>query len=513
MLIERAPAAKHTRIPLWLRIAGLVLAGLIVAGIVVLATHWPFSKSAVERALRAATDRPVRIGTFHQSFFPPGCVAEDITVLTHHGGENPPLIAIRKLVIQGSLTGMFSSPKRLAEVKIVGMHLRIPPKRPGENHGIPLDSGGGGHGLAISKIVADGALLEFIPADRGKEHYKLLIDKLLVRDVGSGKAMSYRAVLTNTEPPGVIRSEGKFGPWNPDDPGRTQVSGAYTYENVKLGVFGGISGTAHAHGKFAGRLDHILTDGTVEIPNFHVNGSALDARFAVDYHALVNGTNGDTRLEPANARFLRTEVATRGPIEGGAHKTATFGMTVRGGRLEDLLRLFISDRTSPMSGSVTLEAKAVWPPGPRKFLDKLRLDIDFGIGSGRFDSTRTQGSIDRLSESAAGESRKEEKEDPRTVLSNLRGHVALRDGVAHFSNVSFAVPGAAATLHGTYRLSDQAVDLHGVLDTQGRLSDTASGFKALMLKVITPFFKKEHSVRIVPFKITGSWGNATVGLD
>ncbi len=511
MLIERAPIGKRTHLPLWLRLVGLVIAGLIITGIVLLGVHWPFSRNAVERAIRAATDRPVRIGTFRQSYFPPGCIAENITVLTHRGGDNPPLIAIQKLVIQGSLTGMFRSPTLLAEVKIVGMHVRIPPKGPGENHGIPLDSGS--HGLAISKIVADGALLEFIPEDRGKEHFKLLIDKLLVRDAGSGKAMSYSAVLTNTEPPGIIRSEGKFGPWNPNDPGRTAVSGDYTYENVKLGVFGGISGTARAEGKFSGPLEHILTMGTVEIPNFHVQGSALTTRFALDYHAIVNGTNGDTWLQPAHARFLRTEVTARGPIEGGSHKTATFDMAVRDGRLEDLLRLFVSEKTAPMSGTVSLTAKAVWPPGPRKFLDKLRLDIDFGIGAGHFASEKTQGSIDRLSESAAGESKKEEKEDPRTVLSILRGHVALRDGVAHLSTVSFAMPGASATLQGTYRLADQAVDLHGVLDTEGRLSDTASGFKALIIKVITPFFKKKHSARIVPFKITGSWGNATVGLD
>lgn len=511
MLIERAPSHKPILIPRWLRITGAVIAGIIVLGIVLLATHWPFSEKAVERALHAATSRPVRIGTFHSSYFPPGCVAENITVL-NRDGDGPPLIAIDKLLVQGSLLGMFTSPKRLAQVKVVGMHLRIPPKGPngkGKNI-IPLDTG---KGLAISKIIADGALLEFLPKQHGEKPYRLQIDQLLVRGAGSGKAMTYRAELTNSEPPGVIRSEGQFGPWFPEDPGRTQVSGAYVYEHAELGHFKGISGTAHARGKFSGRLDRIATDGTLEIPNFHVTGSGLTTAFAVDYHAFVDGTNGDTRLEPANARFLRTEVTTRGPIEGGAHKTATFAMAVRDGRLEDLLRLFVSEKTAPMSGGVSLEAHVVWPPGPRKFLDKLRMDIDFGIGAGRFASPKTQGSIDKLSESAAGESKKEEKEDPRTVLSNLRGHIALRDGVAHISNVSFTVPGAAATLSGTYRLSDQAVDLHGTLDTQGNLSDTTSGFKAFILKAISPFFKKKNHVKIVPFKITGSRGNASVGLD
>ena len=51
-----------------------------------------------------------------------------------------------------------------------------------------------------------------------------------------------------------------------------------------------------------------------------------------------------------------------------------------------------------------------------------------------------------------------------------------------------------------------------MLDTKGRLSDTTSGFKALVLKVITPLFKKKHSVRMVPFKITGAHGTTSVGI-
>ena len=41
-------------------------------------------------------------------------------------------------------------------------------------------------------------------------------------------------------------------------------------------------------------------------------------------------------------------------------------------------------------------------------------------------------------------------------------------------------------------------------DTRGNLSDTTSGFKALVLKAIAPvFFKKRGRTRIVSFQITG----------
>lgn len=469
------------------------------------------------RALQAATAREVRIGAFSQSFFPPGCQAENITILNRNDGHQPPLITIQKMVVQGTLTGMFTSPKRLAQVRLYGMRLRIPPKgKDGQRKNIiPLNSGNGS--LIISKIVADGALLEFVPSDPGGKPYKLLIDGLLLKDVGKDSAMQYSAVLTNTVPPGVIRSEGKFGPWSPEDISATPVSGTYTYDRVNLGEFHSISGILKAHGKFAGPLGHIETDGVTETPDFHVDGSGLTTRLAVDYHAVVNGTNGDTSLEPAGFRFLRTHGEARGDIAnhpGEKGKTATLAMSVPEGRIEDLLRLFIKDKTAPMSGSVSLQAKVLWPPGPRKFLDKLRMSLDFGIGAGRFASQNTQGGIDRLSKSAQGESKKQEEEDPRTVLSNLRGHIELRNGVANFTRLTFDVPGASAKLQGTYRLSDRRVDLHGVMYTTGKISDTTtSGFKALILKAITPFFKKKQSTRIVPFKITGAWGNSKVGLD
>ena len=141
------------------------------------------------------------------------------------------------------------------------------------------------------------------------------------------------------------------------------------------------------------------------------------------------------------------------------------------------------------------------------------MDGDFGIGAGQFTSPATQDSIDRLSQSAQGESKKEEDEDPSTALSNLRGHVSVKDGVARFSRVSFSFTGASATLEGTWGLIDHRFDMHGTLLTSGRLSETTSGFKALIVKALTPFLKKHHSVKVVPFRITGPSGDPAITLD
>jgi hypothetical protein len=518
MLIERhagTPRTGRHHVPLWLKIIAGCIVGLVAAGIVVLATHWPFSRDAMTRALQEATSRPVEIGGFSQSYFPPGCVAENVRVLPDGQHNGQPLITIQKVVVQGSFTGMFTSPKRLARVKLVGMHLIVPHKGP-QSKGVALNSGAAGKGVAISRIVADGALLEFIKEDPSKPPYRLTVNSLVITDVNDGKPMAYQTVLTNTEPPGVIRALGKFGPWNPDNPAVTPVSGAFTYTDADLGEFHGINGKLQGKGTFQGPLGHMETEGTTEVPSFRVSGSANSVHLTVGFHAIVNGTNGDTYLEPADAKFLRSRLIAKGGIEDGngqKGKTATLAISVPAGRIEDILRLFVKTKTSPISGAVSISGKFVWPPGSSEFVRKIRMDLDFGIDGGRFTSANTQGTIDKLGKSGEGESKKEEKEDPRTLLSDLRGHVAFRDGIANFQNVSLAVSGASAKIHGTYNLVDSQVDLHGVLYTSGKLSDATSGFKAVLAKLITPFFKKKHDVKQIPFKITGTFSDANVSLD
>ncbi|HWC98878.1 MAG TPA: AsmA-like C-terminal region-containing protein [Candidatus Sulfopaludibacter sp.] len=514
MLVEHSPS-KQFSIPKWLWIGGGILLAALTAGVIFLAHNWPFTQAAVIQALEAASGRQVQVRTFSDSYFPPGCTVEGIRFLRHKHPEESPIITVERLVVRGSFTGFFSSPKRLSLVRIVGMHMVIPPKTGGAQGPVPLNSGSGRGELAISNIIADGAVLEFVRADRSEKPYILKIDRLGLRDLGPGTRMTYRAMLTNTEPPGVIHSEGKFGPWNPADMGATPVSGTYSYDDIDLSIFHGISGVGHARGKFEGPLSRIQTQGSVEVAKFQVDGSDHSVALATTYQATVNGTNGDVLLNPATARYRRTQIDVRGWIAGGDDtkgKSASFDVAVPSGRVDDLLYLF-SKGAPGMSGNVSLNGKFLWPPGPQKFVEKIRMDLTFGMKASHFTSPNTQDSINRISESAQGEKKKQEDEDPRTVLSQLHGAVRLREGTATITGGTFEVPGAQATVHGTYNLLTHTVDLHGTLDTSGHLSDTTSGFKALVLKAVTPLLRKKHEERIIPFQITGSYGNTSVGID
>lgn len=487
-----------------------------MAGAAILIAHWPFTRENVRKALEEASGRPVEIRTFSSSYFPPGCTAEGVRFLRHRHPNLSPIITIERLAIQGSFTGLFRSPKRLAAVRVVGMHLIVASKRPDEGpEHVALNAGPGGKALAIAKITADGAVLEFERAGSNGAPFILKVDKLALTDVGSGAPMHYRAELTNTVPPGVIRAEGKFGPWRPEDIGATPVSGTYSYDKIDLRYFRSIYGVGQARGEFSGPLARMRTHGRVEVAGFGVEGSGHATPLTADYDATVNGTNGDVLLDPAVASFQRTRVEVRGWIAeqaGERGKTATFNVAVPQGRVDDLLALFDSGQPG-MSGPVTLRGKFVWPPGPTAFLRKIRMDLAFGIDRSRFTSTSTQGSIDRLSESAEGEKKSEIEEDPRTVLLDLRGGIRLRNGVAAISNGKLQVPGADAAVQGTYRLTDKQLNLKGTLDTRGHISDEASGVKAWLLKAVTPLFKKRGRERIIPFEITGAYGKTKVGID
>jgi len=518
MLIEQTTERKRGIFNRWVLIAGTAVLIVCASVFLIVAINWPFTRQDLIDTLQERSARTVEIRSFRRTYFPPGAVAEGIDFLHRKHKNKPPLIQVQKLIIKTSYWGLFLPPKKIDEVHVIGMRMTVPPRGPdGQRRDvIPLTAGPSGENVTIGTITADGALLEFLPGQPGKAPYRLIIDRLRLDRVGNNRPISFRATLFNTEPPGEIHSSGQFGPWNEDDPGRTPVSGSYTYENVNLGVFAGISGTLSSIGKFNGVLDHIEAAGQTDVRGFRVETSSREVHLTAEFKAVINGTDGDTFLQPVIAHFLRTTVDAKGAVtgeEGKKGKTTALDLFVDDGRIDDLLRLLTTDQRPPMTGHVRLHARATVPPGPRRFLEKLQLDGDFGIGSGKFANPDLQGSINRLSKSAQRETRDQENEDPQTVLSDLKGHASVHDGIATLSRISFNVPGASAELHGTYHLITHNVDLHGTLRTSGSISDTTSGFKSLLLKLITPFLKKKSSMKIVPFKITGTYEKPSVALE
>jgi hypothetical protein len=171
-----------------------------------------------------------------------------------------------------------------------------------------------------------------------------------------------------------------------------------------------------------------------------------------------------------------------------------------------------------MSGTTSFRAKVSIPPGSRPFLQKVELQGDFGINAGTFSNSNTQEGVNHMSEGAlfGGQDRtktEKKEEESETALSDLKGHVLLKDGIARFSDLSFSVPGASARMQGTYDLINEKINLYGTLKTESEPSNTTTGVKSLMLKVLNPFFKKKRAGYVMPVKITGTYEHPLFGLD
>ena len=142
--------------------------------------------------------------------------------------------------------------------------------------------------------------------------------------------MTFHASLSNPKPAGLILTKGQFGPWQKDDPSLTAVRGSYRFEHADLSVFRTIAGILSSQGRFQGVLEHIQVDGYTDTPDFQVRASGHPVHLRTHFHSVVDGTNGDTRLEPVVAEFLRSRITAIGSVaqvDGTRGKTVTLDVT------------------------------------------------------------------------------------------------------------------------------------------------------------------------------------------
>jgi hypothetical protein len=325
--------------------------------------------------------------------------------------------------------------------------------------------------------------------------------------------MQFETTLTNALPPGEIKAAGTFGPWQNEDPGRTALEGQFTFDRADLSVFNGIKGTLSAAGTFTGAIDRIDITGHTETPDFVVNTGGHPVPLATSYHAIVDATNGNTTLDPVDAKFLDTSITARGgvyeqPKANG--RVIRLNVSIDGGRLEDIMRLAVPASRAPMNGALRLNTTFMIPPGPRDIVDKLQLDGRFSIQRGKFSDADVQKKINELSRRARA--RMEEEPVAQAVGSNFDGRFALGNGRLALPTVTFDVPGALVELHGQYGMKREDIAFDGNLYMDAKISQTVTGFKSFLLKAIDPWFRRNGKT-VVPLRISGSRADPKFGVD
>ncbi len=480
----------------------------------------PITRGRVIQALSARFDADVQLASLHVSLFPsPRVIAEGLAL--RHKGWDPsqkPFIAIRKFTAYTGYGLLFGPVKRVTNVRLEGLIIDLPPTDRGK-----MKQGMVGHPkngethfpFVIEEIVADGTVLKIEPRSKDKESLDFEIEKLTLHSVGPGRPMSFRASLTNPKPPGNIESTGSFGPWMTEDPRQTPVSGKYTFRHADLSVFAGIAGILSSIGEYSGVLERIAVRGDTDTPDFTVATAGFPVDLKTHYSAIVDGVNGDTTLDPVDAQFLHSSLECRGAVTGTPGvkgKTVALDVKTIHARIEDLLRLTVKGPKPPLTGAIAFQTKFLLPPGGKDVMARLALDGQFGITAAKFTDTGVQGQMNDLSLRAQGRP-KEIGEDKETFASDFHGHFKLKDGVANFSRLSFAIPGALVNLDGDYGLKSGDLNFHGTLRMQAKVSQTVTGFKSILLRIADPFFQKDGAGAVVPIRITGTQDHPSFGIE
>ncbi|GAC1701363.1 MAG: hypothetical protein NVS9B4_04510 [Candidatus Acidiferrum sp.] len=505
-------------------------------GATILALRWPFSEKKVVAALQDDFSATVKFEKFHSTYFPrPGCVGEEGTLRPKAGRlaagpDAPPLVVVKKFTVQANYFDLFFRPGHLARLTLDGLVVHLPALGEGSNSNVSAKSepvsnsaptksepGTGqrktnSQSTTIGELIANDSRLEIARA-AGREALGFDVHRLSLTSLATDVATNYDVTFSNPLPPGEIHARGKAGPWNGGDKKEIPVVGSYVFEKADLSVFHGIAGTLYSTGRFRGVLGRIRVQGTTESRDFQVVRSKHTVPLNTRFEAVVDGTSGDTILNEVVASVLGTVSRWDGRIAGKPGvkgKTAELNVSVRSGRIQDVLRMFVSEKSPPLSGITNFRAHITLPPGPKPFLHKVMLDGDFVIADVRFVKQETQAKVDQLSKRALGN--KGEKETPN-VTAEIAGHVRLRNASAHLSQASLEVPGAEAELGGVYELETEKVDLHGNLKTVADVSHNTTGLKSILLKPLNPLFKRKDAAAVIPVGMTGTYHEPHFGVE
>jgi hypothetical protein len=505
-------------------------AGLAIAASMAASRIEPFAREAAIRYLSQRFASDVELRTLHVRLPQTSLLrllltrgrgmsatieGEGLSMRLKNRPSAAPLFVIRTFHSEVGVDSLLHPPVRVSQILVDGMDIQIPPRgeRPDfSSHAVPrLGNAAGpapaapgmGAGAIIEKVTIRNAAFTLQPKDAHKVPLRFEIQNLQLQSVGPGEPMKYDVSLLNAKPPGKIYSTGAFGPWASGEPGETPIDGDYRFEKADLGVFAGIAGTLNSTGRFEGRLSALTVRGQATIPNFRLRISGNPVPLTARFTAMVDGTNGNTTLQPVVATLGSTSFTTSGAIvkhEADQHRTISLNVSMPDGNLRDVLRLAMKGDPF-MEGRLSLNTKLGIPPLAGKVREKLELDGRFEIHDGKFLHSTIQNQIENLSQRAQGQPGNPTAEQ---VVSHMSGVFRMENAAIRFNKLSFGLPGADLDLAGDYNLDSDALNFGGSLKLQATISQMVTGWKRALLKPVDRFFEKDGAGTFLNVRIDGT---------
>jgi hypothetical protein len=508
---------------LWRWIAGIAFlfaVAIAVLGIAIYRAE-PTLREMVIETLSTKFKSKVELDAFHVSLFKGLQVSG--AGLRIFGETDPnnyepgfqPIINVAEFEFHMGIRDLFHSPIHVSTVYIKGLQLNLPPKEH-RSEMTKMAPKAGKIEIIVDKLVSDKAQLIINTLRPGKLPLEFDIENLQMTTIGSGSPMHFDANLTNPKPVGQIQSSGLFGPWQPDSPRDTPVSGTYSFDHADLGTIHGIGGILSSKGKYAGVLEKIVVDGATDTPDFRLAISGRTVPLHTDFHATVDGTSGDTYLQPVKAKILNSWLTATGSVvrvkDPSGHRVQ-LDVVMEKGEIQDLLKLAV--RTDPpiMTGAIRLKTKLDLSPGEADVANRLKLTGTFQISEAHFSNEKIQGKIDELSMRSQGKPKLVHDSSAENAQSDMQGTFSLSDGLISLAQLQYRVPGTRVNLTGTYSLDGNVFDFHGKALFDAKLSHMVTGWKSILLKPADPFFSKDGAGTEIPVKITGTKSEPHFGLD
>jgi hypothetical protein len=522
----------------WFKVLAIcVLLGLIAAFAIaeyVIHNAEPIIRKRVIETLSDKFDAPVQLDELHISLVR-GVEVQGGGLRIPYGSDtagrpdapNKPLISVKAFNFHTTFRGLLRQPTSIGKVTMVDAEVHIPPpgQRPallGTNEGkqpvYPLHPRWHPKlSFRLGEVDCADMKLFIESSNPEKDPLEFDIQNMQLRNVSPKLTMDYTARLVNPKPVGDIVASGHAGPWNVPDPRDTPIDGDYSFTHADLNTIKGIGGILSSTGHFGGQLGELTVDGETDTPNFSVDTGNHPVPLHTKFHAIVDGTSGDTYLQPVQAHLLHSNFTAVGKIvrvKGKGHDIQ-LDVTMPNARMEDMLLLAVKTNPPLMRGALHMKTKLHIPPGKDRVMAKLDMQGKFSLDQVSFSNMNVQNKVDGMSMRAQGRPKEvAEAANDHTIQarSQMNASFTLTHSLIKVDDLHYEMPGAHVQMNGVYSADGNIFEFKGHVRTDATASQMVTGWKSWLLKPVDPFLKKNGAGLQLPIAISGTQGDVHFGL-